>query len=83
MGALAASGIDRLAASGRAQPHRPYDVRPPAPDKTPRRVTEPWRIAIKAKLETDDARALYKKRKHTASIVALPARHLRAAYILL
>ena len=67
--ALAASGIEPLVAIGRTQPHRPYDFRPPPPDKTPRRIIEPWRLAMKAKLETDDAKALYKKRKHTVEPV--------------
>ena len=63
--ALQARGIDPLVAIGRTQPHRPYDFRPPPTPKTPRRITEPWRLAMKARLETDDAKALYKKRKQT------------------
>ena len=51
------------------QPHRPYDFRPPPKPKAARRITEPWRIAMKAKLETDDAKALYKKRKQTVEPV--------------
>ena len=67
--ALQAHGIEPLVAIGRTQLHRPYDFRPlPAP-KTPRRITEPWRIAMKAKLETDDAKAHYKKRKQTVEPV--------------
>ena len=56
-------------AIGRTQPHRPYDFRPPPPLKTPRRITQPWRIAMKAKLEIGDAKALYKKRKQTVEPV--------------
>jgi transposase len=62
---LQAHGIDPLVAIGRTQPHRPYDFRPPPTPKTARRITEPWRIAMKAKLETDNAKTLYKKRKQT------------------
>jgi hypothetical protein len=32
-------------------------------------MTEPWRIAMKAKLKTDNAKFLYKKRKQTAEPV--------------
>jgi transposase len=67
--ALQARGIAPLVAIGRTQPHRPYDFRPPPAAKTPRRVTEPWRIAMQAKLETDDAKALYKRRKETVEPV--------------
>ena len=63
--ALEAHGIEPLVAIGRTQPHRPYDFRPPPKPKKERRITEPWRIAMKAKLETDDAKALYAKRKQT------------------
>ena len=66
---LQARGIDPLVAIGRTQPHRPYDFRPPPQPKPPRRITEPWRIAMKAKLETDDAKVLYKKRKQTVEPV--------------
>src|ERR1700758_979590 len=58
---LQALRIEPLVAIGRTQPHRPYDFRPPPKPKAARRVTEPWRIAMKAKLETDDAKTLYKK----------------------
>ena len=66
---LQAHGIDPLVAIGRTQPHRPYDFRPPPTPKTARRITEPWRIAMKAKLETDNAKTLYKKRKQTVEPV--------------
>lgn len=63
--ALHAHGIEPLVAIGRTQLHRPYDFRPP-PDPKPRRpITEPWRIAMKPKLETEDAKAEYSKRKQT------------------
>ena len=67
--ALQAQGVEPLVAIGRTQPHRPYDFRPPPPQKTPRQITEPWRIAMKAKLETEEAKALYKKRKQTVEPV--------------
>ncbi|WP_264816683.1 hypothetical protein, partial [Acidomonas methanolica] len=28
---------------------RPYDFRPEPPTKTPRRITEPWRLKMKAR----------------------------------
>jgi transposase len=62
---LEARGIEPLVAIGRAQPHRPYDFRPPPEPKRERRTAEPWRIAMQAKLQTDDAKALYAKRKQT------------------
>lgn len=66
---LAARGIEPLVAIGRTQPQRPYDFRPPPPPKTPRRITEPWRVAMKAKLEGEDAKNRYKKRKQTVEPV--------------
>jgi transposase len=67
--ALQARGITPLVAIGRTQPHRPYDFRPPPKPKAARQITEPWRIAMKAKLETDDAKVLYKQRKQTVEPV--------------
>ena len=67
--ALQAHGIEPLVAIGRTQPQRPYDFRPPPAPKTPRRMKEPWRIAMKAKLETEHAKAQYKKRKQTVEPV--------------
>ena len=66
---LQSQGIEPLVAIGRTQPHRPYDFRPPPADKMPRRITEPWRVAMKAKLETEDGKAHYKKRKQTVEPV--------------
>ena len=62
---LEARGIEPLVAIRRTQPHRPYDFRPPPKPKRERRTAEPWRIAMQAKLQTDDAKALYAKRKQT------------------
>ena len=67
--ALQANGIEPLVAIGRTQPHRPYDFRPPPVPKTPRRITEPWRVAMRAKLESDDGKARYKMRKQTVEPV--------------
>jgi transposase len=67
--ALEARGIEPLVAIGRTQPHRPYDFRPPPEPKPPRRVCEPWRLAMQAKLETDNAKAKYKLRKQTVEPV--------------
>lgn len=67
--ALKANKVEPLVAIGRTQPHRPYDFRPPPDAKTPRRITAPWRIDMKAKMETDDAKALYKKRKQSVETV--------------
>ena len=66
---LQARGIEPLVAIGRTQIQRPYDFRPPTPPKTPRRITEPWRLAMKARLDQDDARTLYKRRKQTVEPV--------------
>ena len=63
--ALEARGIEPLVAIGRTQPHRPYDFRPPPKPKRERRTTEPWRIAMQAKLDTPDAKALYARSKQT------------------
>ena len=67
--ALKASNVEPLVAIGRTQPHRPYDFRPPPDPKTSRQITAPWRIAMKARMETDDAKALYKKRKQSVETV--------------
>lgn len=67
--ALQARGIEPLVAIGRTQPHRPYDFRPPPKPREQRQITEPWRIAMKTKLEADDARTLYRKRKQTVEPV--------------
>src|SRR6202789_1108502 len=67
--ALAAKDIEPLVAIGRTQPHRPYDFRPPPQVKPPRAITEPWRIAMKAKLETQAARKRYGKRKQSVEPV--------------
>ena len=62
-------GLEPLVAIGRTQPHRQDDFRPPPEPKEPRRITEPWRIAMKANLATEDGKAAYKMRKQTVKPV--------------
>jgi transposase len=66
---LEARNIDPLVAIARTQPHRPYDFRPPPEPKPERRIAEPWRLAMKAKLESEDGKTRYKKRKETVEPV--------------
>jgi transposase len=66
---LEAHNIEPLVAIARTQSHRPYDFRPPPEPKPQRRMAEPWRIAMKAKLDTEDGKARYKKRKQTVEPV--------------
>lgn len=67
--ALEAQTIEPLVAIGRTQPHRPYDFRPPPEPRPARRITEPWRLAMLAKLETEYAKARYARRKQTVEPV--------------
>lgn len=67
--ALQQRGVEPLVAIGQTQPHRPYDFRPPPEPKPARQISKPWRIAMKAKLETEDGKELYKKRKSTVEPV--------------
>jgi len=66
---LEAHNIEPLVAIARTQSHRPYDFRPPPEPKPQRRMAEPWRIAMKVKLDTEDGKARYKKRKQTVEPV--------------
>lgn len=67
---LEAAGVEPLVAITKTQPHRPYDFRPPPAEPKPaRRILEPWRLAMKAKLDTDAGKARYKKRKQTVEPV--------------
>jgi transposase len=66
---LQAHGVEPLVAIARTQPHRPYDFRPPPEPKPERQITEPWRIDMKAKLESEDGKKLYKRRKQTVEPV--------------
>lgn len=67
---LQGKDIDLLVAISATQSQRPYDFRPP-PDKPKRQraINEPWRLAMKAKLETDEAKARYRLRKQTVEPV--------------
>jgi transposase len=66
---LEARQIEPLVALARTQPHRPYDFRPPPEPKPERRIAEPWRLAMKIKLESAEGKARYKKRKQTVEPV--------------
>jgi hypothetical protein len=67
--ALQARGIEPLVAIARTRPYRPYDFRPPPEPKPKRRITQPWRLAMRAKLDSKDGKARYKKRKQTVEPV--------------
>ena len=68
--ALEARGIEPLIAVSRQQAERPYDFRPPKkPDKPPPKITAPWRVAMQEKLQTDEAKDKYRKRKQTVEPV--------------
>src|SRR5881227_1728119 len=66
---LEAKKVEPLVAIARTQPHRPYDFRPPPQPKPERRIREPWRLAMKAKLESEDGKSRYRKRKQTVEPV--------------
>lgn len=67
---LEARGIEVLVAVSRPDKARTYDFRPPKPDaKPPREIKAEWRIAMKEKLQTEDAKAKYKRRKCTVEPV--------------
>ena len=66
---LQEKGIDPLVAIGRPCARRPYDFRPHPEAKEPRRITEPWRLAMKDRLETTEAGDVYRLRKQTVEPV--------------
>ncbi|KPH85868.1 transposase [Komagataeibacter intermedius AF2] len=66
---LRKKGIDPLVAIGRPRARRPYDLRPHPEAKEPRRITEPWRPAMKDRLETTEAGDVYRLRKQTVEPV--------------
>ena len=67
---LQARGIDVLVAVSRPEGERRYDFRPPRPDaKPPPEPAAEWRKAMKARLQTEEARAKYKRRKSTVEPV--------------
>jgi Transposase DDE domain len=73
--ALQDKGIDPLVAIGRTMAHRPYDFRPPPgeaggpKDQHHQTIHAPWRIDMKAKLESENGKALYRQRKQTVEPV--------------
>ncbi len=68
--ALEPRGIEVLVAVSRPEGERTYDFRPPKPDaKPPPEPRAEWRKAMKAKLQTEEAKAKYKKRKCTVEPV--------------
>jgi hypothetical protein len=68
-GCVLKSSLNAMVAIGRTQPHRPYDFRPPPNARAARRITEPWRVEMKAKLESEDGKARYRKRKQAVEPV--------------
>ena len=62
-------GVEALVAIGRTQPRRPYDFRPPPDPKAARQINEPWRIAMQAKLDTNDGKARYAQRQQSVEPV--------------
>jgi transposase len=68
--ALEARNIEPLISIARQQVERPYDFRPPKKTtKPPPKITAPWRIAMQEKLQTDEAKNKYRKRKQTVEPV--------------
>jgi len=64
--ALEARNIEPLIAISRQQGERPYDFRSQKkPDKPPPKIIAPWRVAMQEKLQTDEAKTKYRKRKQT------------------
>ncbi|WP_408736420.1 transposase [Acetobacter aceti] len=66
---LQKKGVDPLVAIGRPCARRPYDFRPHPKKKEARRITEPWRLAMKERLENTEAGNLYRLRKQTVEPV--------------
>ena len=66
---LEAKKVEPLVALAKTQPHRPYDFRPPPQPKPERRIREPWRLAMKIKLQSEEGKARYRKRKQTVEPV--------------
>ena len=62
--------IEALVSPGGCASPRPYDFRPP-PDAPPpkRKMRAPWRLRMREKLQTDDGKTKYRKRKHTVEPV--------------
>ena len=68
--ALQDQGIEMLVAVSGTQGRRPYDFRPPGPEPAkPRAVLGPWRRRMLETLQTEDAKAKYRRRKCTVEPV--------------
>lgn len=66
---LQKKGVDPLVAIGRSSARRPYDFRPQSEERKSRRITEPWRLTMKERLETTKAGELHRLRKQTVEPV--------------
>ena len=70
VGRLEDRGIEMLVATGQSSGERKYDFRPPKPDaKPPRKPKAEWRRNMQQKLQTDQAKEKYRKRKSTVEPV--------------
>ena len=68
--ALQDQGIEMLVAVSGTQGRRPDDFRPPGPEPAkPRAVLGPWRRRMLETLQTEDAKAKYRRRKCTVEPV--------------
>ena len=68
--ALQDQGIEMLVAVAGTQGRRPDDFRPPGPEPAkPRAVLGPWRRRMLETLQTEDAKAKYRRRKCTVEPV--------------
>ena len=64
-----ATGIEVLVATGRTNPQRAYDFRPPQAPKTPPKHSAPWINAMQEKLATESGRQKYRLRQQTVEPV--------------
>lgn len=68
--ALQARGIEVPVAVSRPEGERRYDFRPPKPNaKPPPEIKAAWRKQMQARMQTEEAKAKYKRRKGTAEPV--------------
>lgn len=67
--ALEGRGMDVLVATGGGGGRRLHDFRPPAPEKPAREPRAAWVKAMRAKMELEGNRALYRLRKQTVEPV--------------
>jgi hypothetical protein len=66
---LVAKKVEPLVAIAETQLHRLYDFRPALKPKPERSIREPWRLAMKAKLESEAGKSRYRKPKQTVEPV--------------